>query len=823
MNRVSHFFRGGAAAAALLTLALCALAPAAAHAQDPAPAEQAPPQGFVVDTVVVRGTQRVTDEAVRVSSGVRAGSVVNAPLVQEAIRRLMATGNFESVQVFVRGAEQGRGALVLAVVERPLIAEVRFEGLRSVSGATVRDSVRLREGQPLDPQKVAAARKLTRDLLAARGIQLVSIDTSFTAVPAGGLRLTFRVVEGNRLSLADVDFTGNTAFSDEALQGAMQTKEEGFWWFRSGRFDRQAFEEDLRSRLPAFYGRHGYIDFAVVRDTLVVDPQSGKARLLVEVQEGPQYRLGEFNVQGNSRFPSEALASMFTTQRRSVLGLPFVGGNREREAGEVFDQPALNKAAAAIEQQYRNEGYLFAQVIPTVERVPAADGGAPRVNVTLAVSEQQPFYIRSVSFRGNTTTHENVIRERLWIVPGDVYNEQRVIQSYQAIAGLGFFEVPMPTPDITPDPQTGQVDIVFNIKEKQTGSVNFGTVFGGGGYGDRRSRFAGFLQYSQPNLFGQGKQVNLRAEYGYGRSTLEAGYTDPAIGGGRNSGSASVFRTGDRFFQGDVRRLRTGVALQFGFPIPGTLRTRAFLGYSLAQTQYLSTAGDDDARCGTGAVNDIACLPDATGSTLSFSLARDTKNHPLFPTQGTRQSVNLEQTGGPLGGNGNYQKLFTQAEWWVPTGRLGSGPRASQMALGLSGRAGAIFGDVGLFPFERFYVGGVMFGQPLRGYQESSIGPRGYNVQCNRNLNLSCLGDAFFTISGEYAIRLTDALSVSAFGDAGNVYASVGQFNTAQLFRSTGVGVTLVTPFLGAIGIDAAYGFDRPDPGWEIHFKLGNQ
>ena len=127
------------------------------------------------------------------------------------------------------------------------------------------------------------------------------------------------------------------------------------------------------------------------------------------------------------------------------------------------------------------------------------------------------------------------------------------------------------------------------------------------------------------------------------------------------------------------------------------------------------------------------------------------------------------------------------------------------------------------FPFERFYVGGVMFGQPLRGYQESSIGPRGYRLECNQSLQLECLGDAFFTVSGEYALRLSDALSVSAFGDAGNVYGSVGQFNTARLFRGAGVGVTLVTPFLGAIGIDAAYGFDRPDPGWEIHFKLGNQ
>jgi len=814
---VFHFQRRRAAlAAALLSFALGGALPGAALAQDPAP--QAAPPGFVVDTVEVRGAQRVSAEAVRSSVGARPGSTVNAQLVQDAIRRLMATGNYESVQVYVRGAQQGRGALVVEVRERPLVAQVEFVGLRSVSGGTVRDSAGLRENAPLDPQAVAEARKLTRDLLAARGIQLVSIDTALTPVENGAVRLTFTVREGNRLTVADIDFVGNAAFSEEQLQDAMQLKEEGFWWFRSGRFDREAFEEDLRTSLPTFYGGHGYIDFAVVRDTLMVDPLSGKARLLVEVQEGPQYRLGEFNVQGNSRFPSEALMEVFTTQRRSVLGLPF-GGQREREVGEVFDQQAFSRAAADIEQQYRNEGYLFAQVIPSIERVPAAEGQPPRVNATLAVSEQQPFYIRQVSFRGNTTTHESVIRERLWIVPGDVYNEQRVIQSYQSISGLGFFEVPMALPDIQPDPATGQVDIVFNVKEKQTGSVNFGTVFGGSAYGSTSSSFAGFLSYSQPNLFGQGKSANLRGEYGYGRSTLEASYTDPSIGGGRNSGSVSLFRRGDRYVRlGNGRRLQTGAALQFGFPVPGSLRTRAFVGYSLSRTEYESSEDD----CSLGSTS-IFCLPDATASSLSLSLTRDTKNHPLFPTQGTRQSVTVEQTGGPLGGDGDYQKLFAQAEWWVPTGRLGSSPQAPTMALGLSARTGSIFGNVDRFPFERFYVGGVMFGQPLRGYQESTIGPRGYNAQCNSSLELNCLGDAFFTVSGEYALRVTDALSVSAFGDAGNVFGSVGEFNTSRLYRGAGVGVTLVTPFLGAIGIDAAYGFDRPDPGWEIHFKLGNQ
>jgi outer membrane protein insertion porin family len=63
--------------------------------------------------------------------------------------------------------------------------------------------------------------------------------------------------------------------------------------------------------------------------------------------------------------------------------------------------------------------------------------------------------------------------------------------------------------------------------------------------------------------------------------------------------------------------------------------------------------------------------------------------------------------------------------------------------------------------------------------------------------------------------------------DAGNVWASPGQYNPTRLFRGAGVGVSLLSP-LGPIGIDYAYGFDRvnqagnPDPGWKFHFKLGN-
>ena len=240
----------------------------------------------------------------------------------------------------------------------------------------------------------------------------------------------------------------------------------------------------------------------------------------------------------------------------------------------------------------------------------------------------------------------------------------------------------MPLPDIRPDPQTGQVDIVFNVKEKQTGSVNFGTVFGGGPYGSTSGRFAGFLGYQQPNLFGQGKsgQPARRSTATAAARSRPATPTRPsAAGATRARLDLPLAATASCGF-GNGRRLQTGAPLQFGFPVPRSLRTRAFLGYSLSRTEYLSQRGELR-RADTS----IFCLPDATASSLSLSLTRDTKNHPLFPTQGTRQSVTVEQTGGPLGGNGNYQKLFAQTEWWVPTGRLGSGPRRQPDGAGAFG------------------------------------------------------------------------------------------------------------------------------------------
>jgi outer membrane protein insertion porin family len=194
----------------------------------------------------------------------------------------------------------------------------------------------------------------------------------------------------------------------------------------------------------------------------------------------------------------------------------------------------------------------------------------------------------------------------------------------------------------------------------------------------------------------------------------------------------------------------------------------------------------------------------------------------MFPTAGTRHEIRGEFSGGPLGGHGDFQKYIARGAWWTPVGEFGGtqpGSRPVRMALGLSAEAGGIFGDASRFPFERFWMGGVQFGKNLRGYDETTITPLGY-VPSRTGALSDRLGNAFVRLSAEFAVRFSDMLSVSAFGDAGNLWRDPLEVNPTRLFRGAGLGVQLVTPF-GPLGLDYAYGFDKAEPGWQLHFKFG--
>jgi outer membrane protein insertion porin family len=128
-----------------------------------------------------------------------------------------------------------------------------------------------------------------------------------------------------------------------------------------------------------------------------------------------------------------------------------------------------------------------------------------------------------------------------------------------------------------------------------------------------------------------------------------------------------------------------------------------------------------------------------------------------------------------------------------------------------------------------YSLGGVQYGVPLRGYDEFSITPNGFDVSAGGNnaASADAFGKSYSAFTVEAGARISQSLYISTFFDAGNVYRSARQWDPTRLFRGAGFGAAVISP-LGPIGVDLGYGFDkvdaagRPNPGWQLHFKLGN-
>lgn len=806
----------------LLALLATASAAAAAAAQDATVAGSCTQP----DSIDFRGNTRLGDALLRTDAGITTGTPLNYRDVQRAIRALYGTLQFDDVRALCQPLAGGKSMLVFQLKERPMLVDVDVSGTDKVSRGTVRDQVDLLIGRPIDPAQVTRTIVKIDSLYSSKGYAVAQVRAETTYVDSTSARLMFHVDEGHRTAVSGVRVEGNSAISAQQIVGAMDTKPEGFFFWHKGELDDAKLATDITEHIPGLYADHGFIDMQVTKDTTLLDRAAGKAMVSLQVKEGPQYHIGDFSVEGARQFSSQQIATMYPfTQRPKTLMETLKG---MLHAGVEADQTVFNRskwedATNKVRDAYADEGYLYAQVNPVVERDISADS-VPKVNLRWDVQEGAPAIINRVDISGNDITDESCIRRQLVVVPGDVFNKSRLIQSYQNIANLGFFDTPLPEPGVEQADAQGDVNITFKVKEKRTGNVNFGASVGQG------TGIGGFIGFDQPNLFGKCKKGSVQWQKGQYINDFSISYTDPAIFESNYSGSLTAYHSQSRFtIQNVGQSTTTGGQIQFGLPVRGSRWTRLFLNYGAESVKY----GSD------GLVGTISACTNAAGqastcfrSTVGATLDHDTRSGMPFPTAGVHESVNAQLNGGILGGSASYQRYTGEMKSYATLGTIGGSAAAlasgMPIVLGLSTRWGALFGNPGpFFVSQAFSMGGVQYGEPLRGYNEFSITPQGYiDATSQYTAQRASFGNAFFSATAELGLRVSPQLYVDAFYDAGNVYAKPSDFNPTRLFRGVGFGGSVVTP-LGPLGIDLGYGLDRVDaqgrraPKWQVHFKFG--
>lgn len=268
------------------------------------------------DSVTVVGNRRVPSATVLADAGLAKGVTLNFPTVQRAIKNVFQGGQFDDVSI-VCGVDEAtqKSLLTVHVAERPILSLVDVTGAKAVSPNTVKDKVDLLIGRPVDPSQVARAVQRIDSVYQAEGYYLARIRPETTMVD-NRMQLIFRVDEGHRLAISGIKLVGNAHVQAKEIAGVMKTRPEGFGFWQRGEFDAEKYARDVGEKIPELFGKRGYIDFQVLKDTLIVDRDRGKGMVELTVKEGPQYKIGAFEVIGNRRFSKRSPVSTRSPTRR---------------------------------------------------------------------------------------------------------------------------------------------------------------------------------------------------------------------------------------------------------------------------------------------------------------------------------------------------------------------------------------------------------------------------------------------------------------------------------------------------------------------------
>ncbi|MBI4502984.1 MAG: hypothetical protein HY700_17730, partial [Gemmatimonadetes bacterium] len=391
-------------------------------------AQQPTDQTTVIDSIAVVGAKRIPPTGVITEFGVSVGRPITYRDIQRGIETLFSSSQYDDVRV-VQGNVDGKEVLRIEVTERPLLTNWTVRGAERVPEGTVKGKIALVTGRPYDPSEARRSLAAIDSLYKKRGYYFAAGRLVELPQKDGTIRVVFDITEGRRVAISQIVFEGIRRFSSGDIVANMKTKPEGFWWWRKGAYNEEEIERDLRERLPAFFGEQGHPDFEVLRDTLVVNEKNGKGTLIVSVDEGPEYQVGEFEVAGNRRFSTEQLRQFFTICSRPT-GLLGLGGKREGPC--TFDQKQWDDATSQVRTAYYNNGYIYASVNPVLNRRTTSDG-THKADLRWQIQEGQPAIVNRVLITGNTITHEDVIRRAIIVVPGDLFRQDALIQASGSI------------------------------------------------------------------------------------------------------------------------------------------------------------------------------------------------------------------------------------------------------------------------------------------------------------------------------------------------------------------------------------------------------
>ena len=246
---------------------------------------------FKVEQIRVEGAQRIEAETVLSYMSFRRGDKVGAASLDKSLKSLFATGLFSDVNLRREG-----GAVVVVVVENPVINRLAFEGNSRISDDILGDETRLRPRVVYTQSRVQSDVQRIIDLYRRGGRFAARVVPKIIHLEQNRVDLVFEIEEGDLTEIRMISFIGNKRFDDSDLRGVIQTKESAWWrLFGNDSYDpdRLTFDRELLRR---HYLANGYADFRVVSAVAELTPDRQGFFVTFTIEEGERYKFGKIDV-----------------------------------------------------------------------------------------------------------------------------------------------------------------------------------------------------------------------------------------------------------------------------------------------------------------------------------------------------------------------------------------------------------------------------------------------------------------------------------------------------------------------------------------------
>jgi len=834
------------------------------------------PKEYEIGGVTVSGIKYLDQNVLIMISGLTVGQKIKIPSdnFRNAINKLWEQGMFEYVNITATDVQDDLVFLNIDLRERPRLSKFTFHGVKKAEADNLREEIVIVRGDVLTENLLTNSRNRIKNYYTKKGYLDAEVDLVQTpdTLRGNSVILDIYVKKNDRIKIYNIDIEGNKFLSDQQVLKAMkETKEKGNFkpfdnievllWdaiktfarlqfdstinlaedyinenikiriFKGSKFIRDNFEED-KVMIVDKYNSLGFRDAEIISDTIYRHDEK-TINIDIKLYEGSRYYFGDITWVGNTKYTDEFLSTILKINK-----------------GDVYSQEALNTNLSFnpngldVSSLYLDDGYLFFQANPVEVKVEN-----DTIDLEIRIREGKQARINKVLVKGNTKTNDRVIIREIRSRPGQLFSRSDVIRTTRELAQLKFFNPETIQPDIQPNQLDGTVDIIYSVEETSADQIE---LSGGWGYG----RIIGtlglsFNNFSLRNFFkgsawrpipsGDGQKLSLRLQsYGRGYISYSISFTEPWLGGKKpNSFSVSYFhslysnglsKNNPAYSSFTIDGVSFGLGKRLKWPDDyfTLFQSINLQVYNLNQYRSIFSFGD-----GTGQYNNINYM---------ITLARNSIDAPIYPRSGSEVSLSLELTP-PYSAfsDKDYSNMLPKDKYkWIEYNKWKIKANfytrlVGNLVLSTRTQLGFLFAynnEIGITPFERFYLGG----DGLSGYNNLDgrelIGMRGYGnetITPNYYLNTNLGGTIYskYTFELRYPLSLNPSATIYAltFLEAGNSWRDFSDFNPFKVYRSAGFGLRVFLPMFGVLGLDWGYGFDQVPGipganGGQFHFSI---